>query len=235
MTTQKTESSIKNIAEILYDYAPRPEIAREGLAWVLGSTGLAVAVGRLAGKLKFLKLLRNALIAGSALLAYFYRDPSRNPLGNDPDYLYAPADGNLSSYAEVHEPLFIKGNSHSFKITGSLFDVHMLRVPKSGQLRYTFLDKNTLYLGFVGNDNQKFLISVALKSGLPISDSKPLSLRVETGEKVELGQRLGFSAFGKATVVSLYLEAKPDFAPLVQKNQKIRAGTTLLGRVHWSK
>jgi phosphatidylserine decarboxylase len=193
-----------------------------------------MAVARLAPKFKFLQPLRNGFVFGTAFLAFFYRDPPRNPIGNDPEYVYAPADGNLSSLDIVSESSFIKGKAYRFVISGNLLDVHMLRVPKSGQLRYTYFEKDTLYLGFVGEDKLKFLLSVELVAGLPLTPSKPLSLRVDTGAKVLLGEKLGFSAFGKATNVSLYLEVKPDFAPLVQKNQPIRAATTLLGRVHWA-
>jgi phosphatidylserine decarboxylase len=234
VTNLKQENLLKTVGEFVYDYFPRFQVAREGLAWVLGAIGLTLMFARFAAKLKVLKPARNLSVVATAFLYYFYRDPSRNPLSNDPNYLYAPADGNLSNFDLIDEPSFIKAKAYRFVITGSLLDVHVLRMPKNGQLRYTYFEKDSLYLGFVGEDNLKFLLAVQLVGGLPRTDTKPLSLRVETGEKVDTGQKLGFSAFGKATRVTLYLELKPDFAQLVQRNQPIRAGTTILGRIHWA-
>src|SRR5262249_53382080 len=66
------------------------------------------------------------------LAVSFFRDPERK-IPNDPDALLSPADGTITDIGEVNEPDFANGRAFRISIFLSIFNVHVNRIPRSGQ------------------------------------------------------------------------------------------------------
>ncbi len=166
---------------------------------------------------------------------YFFRDPQRNS-DCGPEDILSPADGKvigIESIASEDSP----SGMPCFKISifMSIFDVHVNRIPFGGvvsNISYrpgAFLSAN---LDKASRDNERNsiildsgkgrIIAVAQIAGLV---ARRIACWLRRGDRVEKGQRFGLIRFGSR--VELFIPT--DARVLVKRNQRVVAGTTLMG------
>lgn len=180
---------------------------------------------------------RNLWLGLFAYMLYFYRDPQRDPIASDPHLIYAPADGKLISIEEVDEPKFIGGRAICLTFKVRPWYVQLQRAPIAGQLRYLFIemaaDERTNYLGFTGIENRRATLAQRKKTPrLPafLSERRPASVRLDAGQPVSVGQKLGINSFGLGSRVQLFLPADNSVELVAQPGNFTQAGMTVLGR-----
>jgi len=245
------KANLKVLVPIV-DFLPRPALAREGwlrLAAVgMGLLGLFRLRSLFSKILKKPKLLRqlvlpivttacNLWLVLFGYMLYFYRDPLREPIASDPHLVYAPADGKLISIEEVDEPKFIGGKAICLTFVVRPWNVQLQRAPIAGQLRYLFIemaaDERTNYLGFAGIDNRRATLTQRKKTPLLpafLSERRPASVRLDAGQPVTVGQKIGINSFGLGSQVQLFLPADNSVELVAQPGLFTQAGMTVLGR-----
>jgi phosphatidylserine decarboxylase len=173
--------------------------------------------------------LAAAAVGVAAFVAWFLRDPDRQPPLTD--HALAPADGRVVRIATVHDPYFDR-EMLELSIFLALWNVHVQRAPLAGRVLHTEVvagpRRPALYDDAAHNHRHAIYMQtplgpcvVTLMAGLM---ARRIVRWVETGDGLRAGQRIGLIKFGSR--VSLRLPA--DAQPLVRVGQEVRAGLTPL-------
>ncbi|MCP5322956.1 MAG: phosphatidylserine decarboxylase [Candidatus Paracaedibacteraceae bacterium] len=166
----------------------------------------------------------------------FFRDPERvTPVGDN--WIVSPADGVVTAVEVVTVPdeLELKEKSCTrISIFLSVFDVHINRVPCSGEIKKIWYYPGTFLNASLDkaselNERQAFKIVTHDNKEVGFVQIAGLIARrivsfVKEGDKMLTGQRFGLIRFGSR--MDVYLPK--DVAPLVVKGQKMVAGETVL-------
>lgn len=166
-------------------------------------------------------------------VAYFFRNPERViPTGEG--VVVSPADGKVIVIKEVFEDQYLKKNMLQISIFLNVFNVHIQRVPISGQVKEVryhpgkFLaawdDKASLDNEQVGMvlDTGKHAILVKQIAGLV---ARRIACWASTGEKIQMGDRYGLIRFGSR--VDIFLPVGTEVK--VKLGDKTVGGETILG------
>lgn len=195
-----------------------------------------------------------ALMCG--YLCWFFRDPVRTP-PDDPDAILAGADGvvaKISTFTPEQfgsitmlaglkpddTAAFREGKVLRISIFLSLFDVHVNRVPISGQSRFlgyfpgkhlfTFQEKSSDV-----NQHNSILIENDRTCCLVNQIVGPVCRRVvywlphDRATDVKAGDDFGMMKFGSR--MDIYFPAA-DVALLAREGDRVTAGETLIGRIN---
>jgi phosphatidylserine decarboxylase len=173
-------------------------------------------------------------------LLVFFRDPPRT-VPDDPLAVVSPADGVVTDITDLDAPEFIAEPSVRVGIFLSVIDVHVNRTPCAGRVEYLqykageFLDarredcthrneSNALGLVCERWGNAKVLVRqiAGLIARRIVCAAKP-------GDVLSAGQRYGMIKFGSRTEV--ILPKRLAFAPSVKVGDRVKGGSTILGRV----
>lgn len=245
--------NLKDLKDMVLDFPPRSTVAREGWARTggfLATGGVLTLLGRRMQRKpksrtywRFGQLFRfsGQSILGLGLFSVlFYRDPERFPLGSDPDFVYSPADGKITTIErDVNEPKFVSGPAIRITIASGLLDSHIQRAPVHGQVRYVFKEGDQAnYLGIASQGieaERRVLVAQqtkpsALRFPQWMSDNTPGLFRVQAGTKVELCDKIGLAGFGQPTQVALYLPQNLEVDLLCNEGQHVQAGMTVIAR-----
>jgi phosphatidylserine decarboxylase len=203
-------------------------IAREGIVYIGVPT--AVAIIFLA-----LGLWPLAVVFGllAAFMAYFFRDPHRQP-PNDPDVIVSPADGKVTRVTRVDAA------SESSPMVVSIFlsplDVHINRAPIAGRIsnvaytRGKFLMATKEEASLVNEQNALTIdgdrITVVCKQIAGILARRIVCWK-RPGETLRLGERFGLIKFSSRT--DLLLPANVEV--LVRIGDRVKGGATIIGRI----
>ena len=167
-----------------------------------------------------------------AFTLYFFRDPERNPPQRD-DVVVSPADGRVLFIKEVESNKFINGKANQVSIFMSPLNVHVNRVPISGQVDFieyfegkyiaAFEDKASELnerneIGITNINGKIFFTQVA---GFV---ARRIVNELIVGDKVKKGERFGMIKFGSRVDVI----APSNWKPIVEKNQNVIAGESIL-------
>ncbi len=211
----------------IYNHWP---VAREGIPFI--ATGVIIVCAAV--------ILGNALLVATAALlslfvVAFFRDPRREADASA-NAILTPADGRIIRIEAVEERQSPLGKpTVMISIFMSLFDVHVNRVPVSGQIREIEYRPGRFFsanLSKASKENECNRIALQTDSGhnvvfVQIAGliARRIVCWVREGDDVKAGQRFGLIRFGSR--VDLYL---PDSAWIgVQPRQKVKAGKTILG------
>jgi phosphatidylserine decarboxylase len=203
-------------------------IASDGIVYVLVPVAFAVvllAVGFWPVAIAFGVL--------AAFMAYFFRDPNRQPPG-DPNVVVAPADGRVTRVQSVG------GGGENEATIVSIFlsplDVHINRAPIGGEITnvaYTsgkFLMATNENASLVNEQNALTIegekITVVCKQIAGILARRIVCWK-RAGDRVELGERFGLIKFSSRT--DILLPANVDV--LVAVGARVQGGTTIIGRI----
>lgn len=169
----------------------------------------------------------------------FFRDPQR-VIPTDPQALVSPADGTITHIEEVDEADFPAKRALRVSIFLSVFNVHVNRVPRSGQIlgiRYfpgCFLDAR---VHECAQRNEQLWIDVG--EGLPGrfvrvkqiagAIARRIVCWLKPGEAVQAGERYGMIKFGSRTDVLVPAEAVKEV--LIRVGDSVRGGSSVLLRL----
>ena len=162
---------------------------------------------------------------------YFFRDPERVvPLGDD--ILLSPADGLITNISEYKEG---KKSYTKVSIFLSVFNVHIQRLPLSGQItKIDYIEGKFINatLDKASEDNER--LRLTLKSGsnvIYITQIAGLIARriicyLKTNEKVNQGDRYGIIKFGSRVDI----EFPNSYNLMVSIGQQCIGGETIIAR-----
>ncbi len=204
-------------------------IAREGNFYVLVPAAVAV-VALLLG---FWPL---AILLGilAAFMAYFFRDPERQP-PSDPNVIVAPADGRVTRVRPVEE----KGKEVSANVVSiflSPLDVHINRAPIAGEItnvaytRGKFLMATNENASLINEQNALTIkgdrVTIVCKQIAGILARRIVCWK-QPGERLALGERFGLIKFSSRTDVLL----PADVEVVIAEGARVKGGTTIIGRI----
>jgi len=177
-----------------------------------------------------------SLIAFAVLLVaftlYFFRDPERNPPQQE-DVVVSPADGRVLFVKEVDGDKFINDKAIQISIFMSPLNVHVNRIPITGQVDYleyfegryiaAFEDKASELnereeIGITNTNGKIFFTQVA---GFV---ARRIVNELSIGDEVKIGERFGMIKFGSRVDVI----APMNWKPVVKKDQNVTAGESIL-------
>lgn len=169
----------------------------------------------------------------AAFMAFFFRDPNRQPPG-DTNVVVSPADGRVTRVSALDEAS--DSSSTLVSIFLSPFDVHINRAPIAGEIT------SVSYM------RGKFLIATDERASL-VNEQNVLTIKGETitvvckqiagvvarrivcwkraGESVALGEKIGLIKFSSRT--DLVLPSNVEV--VVNVGSRVRGGTTIIGRI----
>ena len=162
---------------------------------------------------------------------YFFRDPERVvPLGDD--ILVSPADGLITNISEYKEG---KKSYTKVSIFLSVFNVHIQRLPLSGQItKIDYIEGKFINATLDKASEENERLRLTLKSGsnvIYITQIAGLIARriicyLKTNERVNQGERYGIIKFGSRVDI----EFPNSFNLMVSIGQQCFGGETIIAR-----
>jgi phosphatidylserine decarboxylase len=193
--------------------------------------GLAVAAGILWSLTHSIALLAVPVLLAMFFL-WFFRDPSRK-IPTEPGLVVSPADGLVTEAERVETKA---GSRLRLSIFLSVFDVHVNRTPvagtvtaveyRKGQFKNAMnqasseLNEQTMVVVDAG----AYEVSFKMIAGLL---ARRIVCRVNVGDVLERGQRIGLIKFGSRVDVLLPADAELKVA----KGTRVKGGSTILAVV----
>lgn len=170
-------------------------------------------------------------LAAWGFFAWFFRDPDRvTPVA--PERVYAPADGTIVAIETVLEDEYFGAERLKVSIYMSPLNVHLNRVPVTGEVRYTRYHAGQYLVAFhpkasaLNERNTVVFADAAGREVLVRQIAGFLARRIVSymrpEQPVTAGEALGFIKFGSRCDVYLPLDA----AVLVALEQRVRGGET---------
>jgi phosphatidylserine decarboxylase len=231
-SSQHPSSGVGHFVELARNSIPPMHTA--GRPFVLGGVLGTLLLRRLSRRLGFLSAVLTAAVA------WFFREPKR-VTPSRPGIAVAPADGTVAEVAEVSPPAELDldvDRMVRISIFLSVFDVHVQRIPASGQvLRRVYragkflsadLDKaseenerNTLLLRTLESGHDLVVVQIA---GLI---ARRIVCEPNDGDKVTAGETYGLIRFGSR--VDLYLPLGSRV--LVEPGQRAVGGETVFAEL----
>jgi phosphatidylserine decarboxylase len=164
-------------------------------------------------------------------MAFFFRDPKRVP-PSDPNVVVSPADGRVTRIGPSSQGV----DSTVISIFLSPFDVHINRSPIAGKIvdvLYSpgkFLMATNEKASLVNEQNaltiQGEKITVICKQIAGILARRVVCWKTK-GDNLSLGERFGMIKFSSRTDLLL----PPNVTVMVKEGQRVRGGTTVIGRI----
>jgi phosphatidylserine decarboxylase len=178
----------------------------------------------------------SALFGALALfMLWFFRDPERTP-PTDASLVLAPADGRVRVAGRPGADVAPPGEWQQISIFLSPLDVHINRVPIGGRVaRVEYRPGRFLaaYRDEAARDNERCEIWIE-RAGVQVVARQVVGVlarrvvcRLEEGQVVEPGQRLGLMKFGSRMDVFV----PPSAALEVSAGDRVRGGETILARL----
>jgi phosphatidylserine decarboxylase len=162
----------------------------------------------------------------------FFRSPKVNLISNDQQVI-SPADGKVVVIEEIFDTEYFNEKRLQVSIFMSPANVHINRVPISGEVLYSQYHKGKYLVAWhpkSSTENERH--SVVIKNNdidilvkqIAGAVAKRIINYLEIGQKVEQGYEMGFIKFGSRVDVLLPLNAKIN----VQLNQVVKGGVAVL-------
>ncbi len=164
----------------------------------------------------------------------FFRDPDRT-IPTEKNLLISPADGEIIHISVVEEKNYLNGLAKKVCIFMSPLNVHVNRIPIDGKIDYLKYHKGEYLLAFDDKSserNERMDIGVLSEYGKVLFTqiagfiARRIVCTLSFGQEVQAGERFGMIKFGSR--VDIYLPAAAEV--LVEMNQKVYAGETLIAR-----
>ncbi len=214
------------------------KIHREGYGIILGSTLFFVVVNGLLAYLNAPELAQQITLLISllfyVLIVQFFRDPKRTtPVGEN--LIIAPADGKVVVIEEVTESEYFKDRRRQVSIFMSPLNVHVNRVPVSGEVLYSQYHPGKYLVAWhpkSSTENERTTVVMKNPNGeilfrqIAGALAKRIINYAKPGSKYESGQEYGFIKFGSRIDLFLPLDAEI----VVNLNQKTTGGETVIAK-----
>lgn len=171
-----------------------------------------------------------------AFTLYFFRDPERRvPRGEG--FIVSPADGRVVHVAELSSIPFFEGRAKVVTIYLSFWDVHINRVPISGEVTFLNYQSGRFHPAFqpqASERNEHAIIGIEGKIGgvfvkqIAGMLARRIVCRLKIGDRVRQGERYGMIKFGSR--VEVYLPSSVVLR--VSEGDQMRGGESIIGVVH---
>lgn len=199
----------------------------EGVLWV----GLMMGWGIF--RVKELLLVQGVVILLMGVTVYFFRDPERKiPEGKG--VVVSPADGRVVDVREVSDLPFFGGPAKVVTIYLALWNVHVNRVPVSGEV--VFLERRPGRFGpafrrQASERNEQTLVGIQGEGGRVFVKqvagmlARRIVCRLGLEDRVRRGERFGMIKFGSR--VEVFLPVSADIRLSV--GSRVRGGESVVG------
>ncbi|SFL69144.1 phosphatidylserine decarboxylase [Geodermatophilus ruber] len=202
----------------------------------LASAAALTAAGRLSGR-RWARIAAWPLVALSAYMALFFRDPDRrcDTRLPAPDEILAPADGVVMVAGEPQEDVAPKGDWQQVSIFLSVVDVHVNRSPYRGEVVESSYRKGSFLAAYrkeSAHKNERSEIwlrdgdrTVVFRQIVGVL-ARRIVTRTGVGRHLATGERMGLMKFGSRMDVFVPRECTIT----VRKGQRVRGGETVIAR-----
>jgi phosphatidylserine decarboxylase len=168
---------------------------------------------------------------------FFFRDPERK-IPNGDGIIVSPADGKVFLIREFFENEFIFDEAIQVSIFMSPLNVHVNRIPISGEVKFLKYVPGKYIVAFdekSSENNERKIIGIETEDGFKILVkqiagfiARRIVCDVRKGDKVNTGQRFGMIKFGSRVDVIM---PKDKVELLVNLGQSVKAGETIIAKV----
>ena len=210
---------------------PQIPVAREGYPFIIFAA-FATLVAALLGY----EFFTVAALFITGFVLYFFRDPER-VIPDAEDAVVSPADGKVILVEKMFDDRFVNEHVYKVSIFMSVFDVHVNRLPFTGEVEKIEYKAGSFYAantdqGSLSNEYCAVLLSTPKNFHYAVVQIAGLVARrivcwVEKGDTVERGRRFGLIRFGSR--VDMYLPQQMQIE--VRPGQRVRAGETIIGYI----
>ncbi len=209
-------------------------VAREGYPFIFGTfmPGVALILFYTINHSGYILGLGLFLISLGLFCTAFFRNPDRD-IPTDLNLLLSPADGKVIAINRIEDDYV--GKSVKVDIFLSVFDVHLNRIPISGQVDFVSYRPGKFFSAFkdkASTDNERTdvgisgawcKVRVTQIAGLI---ARRIVCRANEKDAVQLGQLYGLIRFGSRTELTF-----PDNCEVcVKVGDRVKGGETILGR-----
>jgi phosphatidylserine decarboxylase len=172
-----------------------------------------------------------------AFTFYFFRDPFRQlPEEIKENEIVSPADGKVMLIEEIDEDIFLKSRAKLIAIFLSPLNVHINRVPVSGEVEYVDYVKGNYTAAFgerSSERNERTLIGVradgykVLFKQVAGYIARRIVCTIRKGDTIRKGEKFGMIKFGSRMDVII-----PENSLIkVSVNQRVKGGVTIIAEV----
>ena len=174
----------------------------------------------------------------AAYFAFFFRNPRRK-IVRDELAIISPADGTVQDVSRVEHDEFLKSAGYKITVFMSVFNVHVNRSPITGEIKcqkYVCGRFRPAYKDEVGFENEHHLIGIENERlRITVTQIAGILARrivswVTLDDHLEQGELYGMIRFGSC----LEIVVPEEVTVLVQKGDKVRGGSSILGRIEAS-
>lgn len=174
------------------------------------------------------------LLLAAGYCAYFFRDPERR-IPSDEAAILSPGDGRVLEVSQEIEADFLRGRAQAVKIFLSVFDVHVNRAPLAGEVVYLKHQPGEFHPAMKAEssrENEQNLIGIQGRANVLMKQiagaiARRIVCRVQKGQKVSAGERIGLIRFGSQVDLFLPLSA----AVQVKPGDRVVGGETVIARI----
>ena len=133
----------------------------------------------------------------------------------------------------MDEPVYLKGKAQLISVFMSVFNVHVNRIPISGEVEYIEYKKGQYLAAFADKAteiNEQSMIGINGKKGKVYFKqiagllARRIVYHLNQGDVVQVGERFGLIRYGSRLDVYVPVSAKIN----VQLKQKVRSGVTII-------
>jgi len=211
-------------------------MAREGIPWVLGcfTATILLLIFAQSFALDQLRYLGWGFALLTILIAHFYRDPRRDP-PQERFLIVSPADGKvLEIERDVLENIYLQGPAWRVSLALSLWDVHINRIPLSGEIELIKHVPGSFWPAFsrqAPRKNEHNLVGILSPEGKVLvkqiagSLARRIVCRLQPQQSVSRGQKFGMIQLGSR--VELFVPSGAELK--VKRGDHLVGGETIVG------
>jgi phosphatidylserine decarboxylase len=169
----------------------------------------------------------------TVLVINFFRDPER-VIPQVPQAVLAPADGKIIFVGPTFEDRFLSKETLKISIFMSIFNVHVNRIPLSGEVESIHYEKGTFFAASLDKaslDNEHNAVVLRTPEGEKIVFvqiagliARRIDCWLQPGDLVQQGVRFGMIRFGSRLDVFVPTNSQPA----VSKGQHVKAGESII-------
>jgi phosphatidylserine decarboxylase len=165
----------------------------------------------------------------------FFRDPERE-IPQYEDLIVSPADGKVIKITEVEENQYLHSRAILVSIFMSVFDVHVNRVPVSGEIEYLNYRSGKFKPAYKENSselNEQLVTGIkSLRGKILIKQIAGIIARrivcsLKKGDMVRTGERFGMIKYGSRVDLLIPMASKI----YVKLHERVIAGETIIGEL----
>lgn len=179
-------------------------------------------------------ILYGAMAVLVGFIFFFFRDPDRT-IPVEENLVLSPADGNVVLVKDVDEDVYIKGKAKQISIFLSPLDVHVNRLPATGEVEYVKYHPGAYLMAWdhrASSLNERADFGVKHPSGTKVFFrqitgflARRIVYHLSEGDFVQAGHRFGMMKFGSR--MDILVPANVNIS--VNEGDRTVAGETVLG------